>query len=67
MTFPKTKKELQKLGGTVNYLMTFILNFAQKCQPLYELLKTTKYKIAETEESKRSFIDIQEEINRKAN
>ena len=49
MPMPSNKKEVQSFLGFINYYRTFIPNFAQIAEPLYDLLrKNTKFEWSET-------------------
>lgn len=54
---PKTRKELQRFLGALNYDRTFFPGFSEKAKPLYELLKK-EIQFAWTEEHDNAFQNL---------
>jgi hypothetical protein len=61
---PKTKTDLQRFLGTINYHSRFIDNYGEKTAKLYEILKDNKTMGDWTDEHSKQFTALQEEINR---
>ena len=61
---PKTKKDLQRFLGAINYHRRFIDNINEKTNSLYEMLKNEESMSNWTEEHTKAFKELQEEANK---
>ncbi|KAG0440602.1 Retrovirus-related Pol polyprotein from transposon 17.6 [Dictyocoela muelleri] len=62
---PKTKKELQRLLGKINWYRKFILNLSFKLTNLYSKLSTKSYKVSITDNEMLPIFDIYKYIEQK--
>ena len=61
---PKTKKDLQRFLGAINYHRRFIDNINDKTEILYEILKDEKTMNDWTDKHSEVFLKLQEEANK---
>ena len=62
LRFPKSKKELQRYLGFVNYYRNYIPRMAEKLHPFYKLLKT-EVPINITSEAKETFDSVNKAVS----
>ena len=58
---PRNQKELQSFLGLIIFYYKFIVNFAEICQPLYELKKAKNFEWAD--KSTNAFMELKHLIS----